>query len=174
MRNILNYETSSEMLTAGNIVPSHEYWLASTSYSKRKYIPSKSHPQTEIVLGPFNFKGMVSSPVPGVVYLKESGMTIYNNTKFPYINLDEKLGGDYESTKNFIWAELGITEDIYQAYKDEVNNSNPVCVLNITLQGNYCDRINTLTKGARIIFDEIGAILEINEDGTATYERSTK
>ena len=173
MRNILNYETKNEFLADGNIFPD-TYWLRKDASYKENYIPTREDSSQKY--GPFNSKGMVSSVSPGVAYIQECGMTIYNNTKFPYINLDEKLGGDYGATKNFTWAELGITQDVYQAYKDEINNNNPLWALNIFFRGNYCESIyyvkyyvNDTPELLRIYFNGGGWVLDVYANGTAIF-----
>lgn len=167
MRNILNYETKNEFLADRNIFPD-TYWLRKDASYKENYIPRREDSSQKY--GPFNSKGMVSSVSPGVAYIKECGMTIYNNTKLPYINLDEKLGD--EEHKEFTWAELGITQDIYQAYKDEINNNNPLWTLNVFFRGNYCESIyyfDDTPELVRIYFNGGGKVLDIYSDGTARF-----
>lgn len=176
MRNILNYETKNEFLADGNILPD-TYWLRMdkgqyTTY-KEDYIPSREDSSQKY--GPFNSKGMVSSVFPGVAYIQECGMTIYNNTKFPYINLDEKMGD--KKHKNFTWAELGITLDIYQAYKDEINNNNPLCMLNVFFRGNPCNRIEyqigfDMPEDIMMYLNDGAFLFTIHSNGTAEFREN--
>ena len=167
MKYILNYDTMSDFSDSFN-VPPFTYWLEKTSYYKQNYVPSKAAPQPSQVVGPMEFKGMVSSPVPGVAYVKDSGMTFYNTSKFPFINLGEKLGYDYNNTKNFTWEELGITQEIYDGYRDEVNNFKPLENLNI-LEDIFPIELRTLSDDyVRIGF--VYGTLEIYDDGTAIYK----
>lgn len=132
MRNILNYETKREFLADGNILPD-TYWLRKDASYKENYIPTREDSSQKY--GPFNSKGMVTSVFPGVAYIQECGMTIYNNTKFPLIDLTTKeFGTDYR------WEDFGITEDIYQAYMNEINNMNPLESLNIKFPDNTVAR----------------------------------
>lgn len=173
MRNILNYETKGEFQADGNIFPKM-YWLRRDevqSLYKEDYTPSREN--TSDVYGPFNFKGMVASAFPGVAYIEECGTTFYNSTKFPYINLDEKLGG--RQSAQFTWAELGITQDIYQAYKDEIRNNNPLCMLNVFFGGNPCNRIEhhnafeSFPGDIDMYFVSGTYILSIYANGTAEF-----
>lgn len=168
MKYILNYRTTSDFEDDGN-TQAKEYYL---------YKPNSSYKSFEWndisqCDGPFYYGGSVSI-IPGVAYCADSGTVYYNGTKAPLIDLETMVGPNPKRGFSFTWTwqEFGMTWDIFNAYKAEIFNNNPVEALNVKWRPE--DSINHIAYNETTGEESVGIVLglcflDIFENGTITF-----
>jgi hypothetical protein len=134
MKNILNYERVRDFMSGdGNFPPI-------TWYCQERVFPDGSFNYTasSSAQGPGStekhYKGQVKEIVPGVAYIKESGLTVYNSG-FPEISATTQ-------TRTTNWEEFGITQELYNKYLSAALNREFPMVFNISIGGYSCEGVS--------------------------------
>lgn len=130
MRNIKNYETVKDFRSGdGNVPPITWYCVETVSQDgsfSYYYSPTQEQGSTEK-----HYKGQVKEIVPGVVYIKESGLTVYNSSDFPVLTASTTV-------RTTTWEEFGITQELYNKYLSSVSNREFPMVFNISIGSRSC------------------------------------
>lgn len=161
MRNIKNYETVRDFRSGDGNVPPITWYCVEAVFADGSFNYSASATQ-EKGSTEKHYKGQVKEIVPGVAYIKESGLTVYNSgfPVFPF-SASERTG---------TWEELGITQELYNKYLSAVLNREFPEAFNISIGGTACYRV-AYTKASQtwtnfIRFDCGNYAFYIYDDGT--------
>ena len=129
MRNIKNYETVRDFMSGNGNVPPITWYCRETVYEDGSFRYSASATQEQGSTEK-HYKGQVKEIVPGVAYIKESGLTVYNSG-FPVLTASTKV-------RNTTWEEFGITQELYNKYFSAVSNREFPMAFNISIGGYSC------------------------------------
>lgn len=129
MRNIKNYETVRDFRSGDGNVPPITWYCVETVFADGSFNYSASATQ-EKGSTEKHYKGQVKEIVPGVAYIKESGLTVYNSG-FPVFPFSASI-------KTGTWEELGITQELYNKYLSAVSNREFPRAFNISIGSRSC------------------------------------
>jgi len=129
MKNILNYERVKDFMRGGNVPPITWYCVERVSENGNfSYSASSAQAQGSTEK---HYKGQVKEIVPGVAYIKESGLTVYNSG-FPVLTPSATV-------RDTTWEEFGITQELYNKYFSAVSNREFPMAFNISIGGYSCE-----------------------------------
>jgi hypothetical protein len=132
MKYIKKYATDYDFFTAGNH-PGFVYYVNLGGFNNENHV-SYSIVQPSLHSSgdkQLQYKGSVQEITPGVAYVNESGTTYYNGPSLPRLEFTA-----VSSITHYTWAELGITEEIYQKYVELVKSYSHPGEFNILYDGN--------------------------------------
>lgn len=117
MKNILNYQTAQEFTSANdnNIMPSTWWYVENKDVESFNYRAVNPEDYPDYPLLHAEYRGQVGEINPGVAYIKESGVTLYN-PGFPLMEFNDY---DYETHP---WGDFGITQELIDKYIDAAKN----------------------------------------------------
>lgn len=134
MKNILNYETVREFAAPGkNNFPPLTWYCQERVFADGsfRYYASATQEQGSTEK---HYKGQVKEIVPGVAYIKESGLTVYNSG-FPVLTASATV-------RDTTWEEFGITQELYNKYLSSVLNREFPVAFNISIGGYSCKSVS--------------------------------
>ena len=129
MRNIKNYERVRDFMSGdGNVSPITWYCVETVSQDGSfNYTASSTQEQGSTEK---HYKGQVKEIVPGVAYIKESGLTVYNSG-FPVLTASTTV-------RDTTWEEFGITQELYNKYLSAALNREFPMAFNISIGSRSC------------------------------------
>lgn len=133
MRNIKNYETVMDFTSGDGNVPPITWYCVETVFADGSFRYSASATQEQGSTEK-HYKGQVKEIVPGVAYIKESGLTVYNSG-FPVLTASTTV-------RNTTWEEFGITQELYNKYFSAVSNREFPAAFNISIGGDGCEGVS--------------------------------
>lgn len=161
MRNIKNYETVRDFMRGDGNVPPITWYCQERVFADGsfKYTASATQEQGSTEK---HYKGQVKEIVPGVAYIKESGLTVYNSSDFPVLTASTTV-------RTTTWEEFGITQELYNKYLSAALNREFPMAFNISIGGYGCIGVS-YTKANQtwtnfIRFDCRNYVFEIYDDG---------
>ena len=160
MKNILNYERVRDFMSGLGNVPPITWYCQERVYPDGSFKYSASATQEQGSTEK-HYKGRVVEIVPGVAYIKESGLTVYNSG-FPEISATTQA-----RTTN--WEEFGITQELYNKYLSAALNREFPTAFNIKIGGYGCFGVSynkaNQTRTNFIRFDCGHYAFDIYDDG---------
>lgn len=131
MRNIKNYETVRDFMRGDGNVPPITWYCEERVFADGSFNYTASSSAQEQGSTEKHYKGRVMEIVPGVAYINESGLTVYNKSKFPEISATTQ-------TRTTNWEEFGITQELYDKYRSAIINREFPRDFNATLGNSRC------------------------------------
>lgn len=133
MRNIKNYERVRDFISGDGNVPPITWYCQETVEENGNFSYSASATQ-EPGSTEKHYKGQVKEIVPGVAYIKESGLTVYNSG-FPVLTASTTV-------RDTTWEEFGITQELYNKYLSAALNREFPMAFNISIGGYRCKDVS--------------------------------
>jgi hypothetical protein len=129
MKNILNYERVRDFMSGDGNFPPITWYCQETVFDDGSFRYSASATQEQGSTEK-HYKGQVKEIVPGVAYIKESGLTVYNSG-FPVLTASTTV-------RDTTWEEFGITQELYNKYLSAALNREFPTAFNISIGGDGC------------------------------------
>lgn len=164
MKNILNYETVRDFMSGDGNVPPITWYCQETVSENGNFSYTASGTQEQGSTEK-HYKGQVKEIVPGVAYIKESGLTVYNSG-FPLMEFNDS--SKYHIT--YPWSEFGITQELFDKYLDAAKNRLFPGAFNVFISNSLVYSISYYNGNLNLWCGEY--ILVIKNDGTV-YIRSS-
>lgn len=129
MRNIKNYETVRDFMSGDGNFPPITWYCVERVFVDGSFNYTASATQEQGSTEK-HYKGQVKEIVPGVAYIKESGLTVYNSG-FPVLTASTTV-------RTTTWEEFGITQELYNKYLSAALNREFPMAFNISIGGDGC------------------------------------